>query len=42
MNVINEINAKICIKKDDINKYIRIINSYEQYKREFKLKEKKR
>ena len=41
MNVINEINAKICIKKDDINKYIRIINSYEQYTREFKLRAKK-
>ena len=37
---INEINAEIKIKGKDINKYIRIINSYEEYKRDFELDDK--
>ena len=34
---INEINAEIEIKEKDINKNIRIINSYEDYNRDFEL-----
>ena len=37
---INEINAEIEIKEEDINKNIRIINSYEEYKRDFELDDK--
>ena len=40
MNNVNEINAEINTKKDDINKDIRIINSYERYKRELEIKDK--
>ena len=34
----NYINAEIYIKEEHINKNIRIINSFENYKKEFKLK----
>ena len=46
MNIYEQINnnnyiiAEIEIKKEDINKNIRIINSFEQYKRENKRKER--
>ena len=35
MSNINEINGEIGIKEDDINKNIRIINSFEEYMRDF-------
>ena len=38
-NYTNFIIAEIYIKEEDINKNIRIINSFENYKRENKLKE---
>ena len=35
----NYINAEIYIKEEDINKIIRIINSFENYKKEYELKD---
>ena len=40
MKITNYINAEIYIKEEDINKNIRIINSFDNYKKGWRLKDK--